>query len=149
MIYINHTNTHYPFRCLCPPPTPLAASWKWKTQVKCGLPPKLRPIMARGQGKGKNPKGKRNGAAKGRNTFLDLPSPTRSDSQPHPQASQSPPQQAPLLNPHDISWGSDSDNSSAQPTPLTNPYQNPTLARVVSFSCAGLGNNNKICQPQP
>ena len=103
--------------------------------------------MARGQGKGKNSKGKRNGTAKGRSTFLDLPSPTRDDSQPLPQPSltpQPPPPQAPpsiplsTLNPHDISWGSELDstctvsNDSAPPTPLTDPYQNPTLARAVT-----------------
>ena len=94
--------------------------------------------MGRGQGIGKPKKGKKGKSARGRSTFLDLPSPTREISQPLPQSPSQNPPTAPLIDPHEISWGSDIDttpitDSDSQPaTPLTDPYQNPTLARAVT-----------------
>ena len=108
------------------------------------------PIMGRGEGIGKgSSKGgsKGRGRGKGRSTFLDLPSPPRdgaaliqgsqreqntSPSSPNTPTSAPPPG----LDPGNTSWGSDLDTTDSEesvpPTPLTDPYNNPTLLKAVS-----------------
>ena len=135
-------------------------SWTWYTQESphCWAI-SGHPNMGRGQGNGKQKgkgKGKGNGPAKGRNIFLDPPSPLRPIQSPpaDPQETeQSVPSPQNQLNLEDISWGSDlsdppdpspaqdnesldpspaQDNESPPHTPLTDPYGNPTLLNIIT-----------------
>ena len=98
----------------------------------------------RGKGKGKGGgKGPKKGTGKGRSTFMDqCVSPSQNNSITNDtlsHGSQLPPAPSPdahsTLNPADISWGSDIDSEKDTPTthtPLTDPYNNPTLLNAIT-----------------
>ena len=97
--------------------------------------------MARGGGVSKNRgKGKGKGKATGRSTFMDLPSPPHGagdDQSIHtPGQQMGTPDRESTLDPANISWGSDLDtasiSSNTQNTPLTDPYGNPTLQKIIA-----------------